>query len=53
MRPVTPGELAGTDYADLEEKTVEAGIQAYRAREAEFSAPVLRNLSAISSVHAG
>jgi len=44
MRPVTPDELAGTDYADLEEKTVEAGIQAYRAREAEFGAPVLRNL---------
>jgi preprotein translocase subunit SecA len=44
MRPVMESDLDGADYADLEEKAVEAGMQAYRAREAEFTAPVLRDL---------
>jgi preprotein translocase subunit SecA len=44
MRPVSAPELETTDYAELEEKAVEAGVTAYRAREEEFSAPVLRDL---------
>jgi preprotein translocase subunit SecA len=44
MRPVTTEEVEGTDYADLEEKAVEVGMQAYRGREAEFGPLVLRDL---------
>src|SRR5207249_11916702 len=31
-------------YEELEEKAVAAGTRAYRAREAEFSAPMMREL---------
>jgi preprotein translocase subunit SecA len=44
MAPVSPDELEARDYADLEEKAVEASTNAYRRREEEFSAPVLREL---------
>ncbi|HYM81905.1 MAG TPA: preprotein translocase subunit SecA [Candidatus Limnocylindria bacterium] len=44
MTLVPPTELEGSDYADLEERAVERAVQAYRAREAEFTAPVLREL---------
>ena len=44
MRPVTPAALETTDYGQLEEKAVAEGEAAYRGREAEFGAPVLRDL---------
>ena len=44
MRPVTPGELEAPNPDALEEKAIEVGEAAYRAREAEFTAPVLRDL---------
>jgi preprotein translocase subunit SecA len=44
MAPVSPSDLEARDYADLEEKSVEVATQAYRRREEEFSAPVLREL---------
>jgi preprotein translocase subunit SecA len=44
MSPVTAAGLEATDLEALEEKAVELGVAAYRAREAEFTAPVLRDL---------
>ncbi|TMQ69871.1 MAG: preprotein translocase subunit SecA [Candidatus Eisenbacteria bacterium] len=44
MRPVSPADLETTDYAELEEKVVAVAESAYRGREAEFGAPVLRDL---------
>jgi preprotein translocase subunit SecA len=44
MRPVSPGELEAPTPDALEEKAIEAGEASYRAREAEFTAPVLRDL---------
>ena len=44
MRPVTPGELEASTPDALEEKAIEVGEAAYRSREAEFTAPVLRDL---------
>jgi preprotein translocase subunit SecA len=44
MTLVPATELEATDFADLEERAVERAVQAYRAREVEFTAPVLREL---------
>jgi len=44
MRPITPAQLESTSAEELEEKAVAAGDEAYRAREAEFTAPLLRDL---------
>ncbi len=44
MTPATAEELAGSDYEQLEEQAVAIAERAYRGREAEFSAPVLREL---------
>jgi preprotein translocase subunit SecA len=45
MRPVTAADLEEAPDADaLGERAVEIGQQAYRAREIEFSPPVLREL---------
>jgi preprotein translocase subunit SecA len=42
--PLSPAELEAPDYAQLEERVVERAVTAYRGREAEFTAPVLRDL---------
>jgi preprotein translocase subunit SecA len=42
--PLTPADLEAPDYGQLEEVTVDRAVAAYRAREAEFSALVLRDL---------
>ncbi|MEK7824782.1 MAG: SEC-C metal-binding domain-containing protein, partial [Candidatus Eisenbacteria bacterium] len=42
--PIAVAELEAADYAQLEERVVERAVQAYRGREAEFTAPVLRDL---------
>jgi preprotein translocase subunit SecA len=42
--PVTITELEAPEYERLEERVIERAVQAYRARETEFSAPVLRDL---------
>ncbi|HKQ57613.1 MAG TPA: preprotein translocase subunit SecA [Candidatus Eisenbacteria bacterium] len=42
--PITLAELDAPAYPALEERVVERAEQAYRAREAEFSPPVLRDL---------
>ena len=44
MRPVTPEQLESTSSEELEEKAAAVGEEAYRAREAEFTAPLLRDL---------
>jgi preprotein translocase subunit SecA len=44
MRPVSVSDLEAPTPELLEERTTEAGEAAYRAREAEFGAPVLRDL---------
>src|SRR5206468_3909849 len=44
MMPVAASDFDTGQYDELEEKAVEAGVQAYRSREAEFTAPVLRDL---------
>src|SRR5258705_2235300 len=44
MRPVTEAELGGTDYADLEEKAVEAGGHGHRAPAAEVRGAALPDL---------
>ena len=44
MSPVTVEELEAPDYESLEEVGVERAVKAYRAREQEFTAPVLRDL---------
>jgi preprotein translocase subunit SecA len=44
MRPVAAGELEAPNPDGLEEKAIAAGEAAYVAREAEFTAPVLRDL---------
>ena len=44
MRPVAVSDLEAPTPDLLEEKATEAGEAAYRAREAEFGAPVLRDL---------
>jgi preprotein translocase subunit SecA len=44
MRPVTTTDLETTNYEELEEKVVATAEAAYRARESEFGAPVLRDL---------
>ncbi|HET9326498.1 MAG TPA: preprotein translocase subunit SecA [Candidatus Eisenbacteria bacterium] len=44
MRPIALTDLETTDYEELEEKVVASAEAAYRARETEFGAPVLRDL---------
>jgi preprotein translocase subunit SecA len=44
MRQVTPAELETQAFDELEEKAAAVGEAAYRAREAEFTAPLLRDL---------
>ena len=44
MAPARAADLEAHDYSDLEERAVELGVRAYRIREAEFTAPVLRDL---------
>jgi preprotein translocase subunit SecA len=44
MAPVAAAALETDSYELLEEKAVEIGVQAYRGREAEFTAAVLRDL---------
>jgi preprotein translocase subunit SecA len=44
MRPVSAAELESPNPDVLAEKAGEIGERAYRAREAEFTAPVLRDL---------
>jgi len=44
MSPVTVEELEAPDYEALEDVVVERAVKAYRAREQEFTAPVLRDL---------
>jgi preprotein translocase subunit SecA len=44
MTPVRPTDLEARDFAELEEKAVEIAVNAYKAREAEFTGPVLREL---------
>jgi preprotein translocase subunit SecA len=44
MRPVSVADLEAPTPELLEEKATEVGEAAYRAREAEFGAPVLRDL---------
>jgi preprotein translocase subunit SecA len=44
MSPARPEELEARDFEELEEKAVELAVKAYRAREQEFTAPVLREL---------
>ncbi|HEY3217062.1 MAG TPA: preprotein translocase subunit SecA [Candidatus Eisenbacteria bacterium] len=44
MAPVRPVDLEAKAFDELEAKAVELGVGAYRAREAEFTAPVLRDL---------
>jgi preprotein translocase subunit SecA len=45
MRPITHAELeAAPAYAALEELGARHGLEAYHAREAEFGAPVMRQL---------
>jgi len=44
MTPVTPSDLETDRYEELEEKAVAVGERAYRAREAEFTPEVLRDL---------
>ena len=44
MRPVAASELETPTPDALEEKAIAVGETAYRAREAEFTAPVLRDL---------
>ena len=44
MRPVSVSDLEAPTPDLLEEKATEAGEAAYRARETEFGAPVLRDL---------
>jgi len=44
MRPVTPAELETQAFDELEEKAAAVGEAAYRGREAEFTAPLLRDL---------
>jgi len=42
--PLAAGDLDAPDYAQLEERAVERAVAAYRAREAEFTPEVLRDL---------
>jgi len=42
--PLTVAELEAPDYAALEQRAVERAVQVYRSREAEFTAPMLRDL---------
>jgi preprotein translocase subunit SecA len=44
MRPVAADDLAGESTDAVAEKAIEAGEQAYRGREEEFTAPLLRDL---------
>jgi preprotein translocase subunit SecA len=44
MRPIAAGELEAPNADALAERAVEIAERAYRAREAEFTAPVLREL---------
>jgi preprotein translocase subunit SecA len=44
MRPVTPADLEATDAADLAEVASALGEKAYRSREAEFTAVLMRDL---------
>jgi len=44
MRPVSPKDLETGVYEELEEKAVAIGERAYRAREAEFTPDLLRDL---------
>jgi len=44
MTPVTVAEIETDDFAELQDKTAAIGERAYRGREAEFGAPVLRDL---------
>ena len=44
MTPVTVADLETDGFGELQEKTVAIGERAYRAREAQFGAPVMRDL---------
>jgi preprotein translocase subunit SecA len=44
MTPVAVADLEARDYQDLEEKAAALAERAYRAREAEFSPPMMREL---------
>jgi preprotein translocase subunit SecA len=44
MSPIATADLEAADYEALEEVGAELGERAYRRREAEFTAPVLRDL---------
>src|SRR5262245_26126535 len=44
MRPVAAGDVEAETSDALEEKAIAAGETAYGAREAEFTAPILRDL---------
>jgi len=44
MSPVPFEEIDSEDYAEVDEKCVEAGRRAYRAREQEFSTELMREL---------
>jgi len=42
--PITQAEVEAPSFPALEDRVVERAVQAYRGREAEFTAPVLRDL---------
>jgi preprotein translocase subunit SecA len=44
MTPITPQDVEVTDAEDLADRAAELGEKAYRAREVEFSAPLMRGL---------
>src|SRR5206468_4041642 len=44
MTPIPLAELETDGFAELQEKAAALGERAYRAREAQFSAPVMRDL---------
>ncbi|HTM57010.1 MAG TPA: preprotein translocase subunit SecA [Candidatus Udaeobacter sp.] len=44
MRPVAEAEFESGRFEELEDKVVQAGERAYRAREAEFTPPMMREL---------
>jgi len=44
MRPIAAAELEAGRYDELEEKTLAIGEAAYRARETEFTPPMMREL---------
>ncbi len=44
LAPVAPTDVAAGSFDELEEKSIAIGERAYRAREAEFTPPMMREL---------